>query len=622
MVKSVLATSFIVLLTAGSTLGEHGSKGKHAFMRVKRGAGTIHLIGDETVARWSGGSPPAPPAIVSSAQTPTESYTDVLDSINAGLGIPETARRAVTTPQNTATPIVNSAKFRKRALEEDFDKRAEVTPSSSNAAPTSLVSTGTGLWFSEGQTKSIWVTTATENGKCGVAKNTRTVCESHTQNGKATALASCVEAGQSSTCSSLATSTAVPKNVRVAAAKVDVDEAPSTTPSTSSEARITSAPTPRQTKGTGVWLSEGATKTVWITTASAAGKCGIAKNTRTVCATPLASCLPVEGKDYSTCGTPAPTQSSATVTKNAAKGQSATTTSIEDVTQILQAASPSLSISSTVKTSTSSTSAQASSSSSVKSESSISTTSSADAVASTDVTVGAKAVSPADQVTPQGWGAAFADRYTNANVANRGVRGASARSFYRDLWTNTLSQIKSGDVAVLEFGHYDSPIPGTLADSAAGCTGSVTGSGSNTVTVTSCDGSSEIVHTFTSYLTMMCNDVKAKGATCVISSITPKNEFKRNNQATFRSIYTVLAQQAASAAGVPYVSHTESSLKALNDIGPDLAPQYFNAGNTLQTNVAGADAFAASFAAAVSCAGIASLSSSLTPLALAQSNLC
>ena len=82
------------------------------------------------------------------------------------------------------------------------------------------------------------------------------------------------------------------------------------------------------------------------------------------------------------------------------------------------------------------------------------------------------------------------------SVQNHGVAGASSRSFYRDLLASTLSAVNSGDYVILEFGHYDNIYPGSLADSVAGCVGTVAGYGSSTQTVTGCNGAPEIVQTY------------------------------------------------------------------------------------------------------------------------------
>lgn len=83
------------------------------------------------------------------------------------------------------------------------------------------------------------------------------------------------------------------------------------------------------------------------------------------------------------------------------------------------------------------------------------------------------------------------------SVNNHAVKGASARSVYRDLWPAILSSVKSGDVVVLQLGHYDSVMPGSSQDTAEGCIGAAPGSGDSTMTITSgCTGAEEVVRTF------------------------------------------------------------------------------------------------------------------------------
>lgn len=97
---------------------------------------------------------------------------------------------------------------------------------------------------------------------------------------------------------------------------------------------------------------------------------------------------------------------------------------------------------------------------------------------------------------------AFANKYTSMSVNNHAVKGASARSVYRDLWPAIISSVKSGDFVLLQLGHYDSVMPGSSQDTAEGCIGAAPGSGDATITITSgCTGAQEVVMTFSvSYL--------------------------------------------------------------------------------------------------------------------------
>lgn len=66
----------------------------------------------------------------------------------------------------------------------------------------------------------------------------------------------------------------------------------------------------------------------------------------------------------------------------------------------------------------------------------------------------------------------------------------------RDMWDSVLSTVKSGDIVVIQLGHKESGMPSSSSDTKAGCLASVPGLGSETMTVTGCDGSMEVVQTY------------------------------------------------------------------------------------------------------------------------------
>lgn len=114
--------------------------------------------------------------------------------------------------------------------------------------------------------------------------------------------------------------------------------------------------------------------------------------------------------------------------------------------------------------------------------------------------------------------------------------------------------------------------------------------------MTGCGGSSEVVKTFGDYVFSMCREAQSKGASCIISSLTPKNEWRRDNTVTYNTVYITYAQRVAQALGVPYINHEVSSANALIKAGQATSASYFMAGDSLQTSQKGAEVFAASFA--------------------------
>lgn len=179
------------------------------------------------------------------------------------------------------------------------------------------------------------------------------------------------------------------------------------------------------------------------------------------------------------------------------------------------------------------------------------------------------------------------------------------------MWPSFFKQIKSGDVIVLEFGHSDTAqMPGSVADRSTGCGNAMSGGGLGSTVVTGCDGNSETVYTVQSYLDMLCKDVKAAGATCIVSSSTPVNKW-RNGAVAYSSDGAF--SSAASAIGVPFISHQSAASKQMNALGSTSAANIYMAGDNLQTNSYGADQFAQAFAAAAQCNGVSAITGSLTP---------
>lgn len=209
-------------------------------------------------------------------------------------------------------------------------------------------------------------------------------------------------------------------------------------------------------------------------------------------------------------------------------------------------------------------------------------------------------------------------------VVNHGARGATTRNVWRNMWTDIIKQVKSGDIVVIELGHNDNAqMPGSLADKATGCGSVMAGGGAGSTVTTGCDGSVETVYTYSSYLTMMCAAVREAGATCIISSIVPKNEWKRGNTVTYNNADTTFASQVAQGMGMPFVPHYTTSINQMNGVGGTSSTEFYLSGDTFQTNTWGAEQFAQSFAAAAYCNGVSAITSSLTPAGQAlQGKLC
>lgn len=120
-----------------------------------------------------------------------------------------------------------------------------------------------------------------------------------------------------------------------------------------------------------------------------------------------------------------------------------------------------------------------------------------------------------------GWGSEFSGYFdaTKIHIVNAAAAGRSSRTFMREgKWKAVLQQLKPGDYVLIQFGHNDPGGVGTGKDR-----GSLHGIGDQTQLVKHKDGSVETVHTFGWYLRKYVAETRAKGATPIILTVTPRN---------------------------------------------------------------------------------------------------
>lgn len=120
-----------------------------------------------------------------------------------------------------------------------------------------------------------------------------------------------------------------------------------------------------------------------------------------------------------------------------------------------------------------------------------------------------------------GWGTEFRVFFNPAKirVVNAAAAGRSSRTFMHEgKWDAVLQQVKPGDYVLIQFGHNDPGGVGTGKDR-----GSLNGTGGQTEMVKHKNGGVETVHTFGWYLCKYIAETRAKGATPIILTVTPRN---------------------------------------------------------------------------------------------------
>jgi lysophospholipase L1-like esterase len=188
----------------------------------------------------------------------------------------------------------------------------------------------------------------------------------------------------------------------------------------------------------------------------------------------------------------------------------------------------------------------------------------------------------------RGWGEEMAPFFDpqKINVVNEAIGGRSSRTFQAEgRWDGVLAMIKKGDYVVIQFGHNDA---GPLNDNFR-ARGSIPGVGEESQAIDNMlTHQHEVVHSFGWYMRKYANDVKAKGATPIIMSLVPRNNWKDGKVVRASgNAYGGWAQQAAAATGTIFVDDNEIIAEGLDALGPDKTQPLF-ADHKLHASPAGA----------------------------------
>ena len=138
---------------------------------------------------------------------------------------------------------------------------------------------------------------------------------------------------------------------------------------------------------------------------------------------------------------------------------------------------------------------------------------------------GDSTVKNADKADDGMWGwasqASIVFDESKITLVNAGRAGRSTRSFIREgLWEKVYNSLQPGDFVTIQFGHNDiCPITDAKARG-------VIAESKDTMHVYKLDnGTYEVVYSFGWYLKKMIDDCREKGATPILVSLTPRNEW-------------------------------------------------------------------------------------------------
>jgi lysophospholipase L1-like esterase len=196
----------------------------------------------------------------------------------------------------------------------------------------------------------------------------------------------------------------------------------------------------------------------------------------------------------------------------------------------------------------------------------------------------------------QGWGAVLQPYFDERKlrVVDLARGGRSSRTFISEgHWDRLLDQLRAGDFVIIQFGHNDS---GALNEEPPGSTrplrarGTIPGIGAESQEIDNViTGRRETVYSFGWYLRKMIGDVRARGATPVLLTLTKTNRFEDGRVPCAADSYRLWTWQTARSEQVAFVDLTRIIADRYQREGPERVTGQF-IDDPVHTNLAGAQA--------------------------------
>lgn len=207
---------------------------------------------------------------------------------------------------------------------------------------------------------------------------------------------------------------------------------------------------------------------------------------------------------------------------------------------------------------------------------------------------GDSTAAPSPKEQQEGWGTPFADYFDVAriDVINVARGGRSSRTFITEgHWERLIEQVRPGDIVLIQFGHNDA---GALNEEPPGSTrplrarGTIPGIGEETQEIDNViTGRHEVVHSFGWYLRKMIADVRERGATPILLSLTLRNRWSDGRIECGAGDYRRWIAQVANAAGVQFIDLSRILADRYQTLGPAAVNGFFPL-DDVHTNDSGA----------------------------------
>ena len=180
-----------------------------------------------------------------------------------------------------------------------------------------------------------------------------------------------------------------------------------------------------------------------------------------------------------------------------------------------------------------------------------------------------------------GWGF-YAHEYYDENkitVENHALGGTSPRTFYTMLWQPLLEAVKKGDYVFLELGHNDNgPIDSIRARSSYRPDGKLEVKEDSISIYNKVTRKQETVYTFGGYMRRFINEIRAKGDTPILFTLTPRNDYEADNPKRIQrklSDFTPAIFAIGKETNTPVIDLNDISATKLEQYGPWKANYHF-----------------------------------------------
>lgn len=188
-----------------------------------------------------------------------------------------------------------------------------------------------------------------------------------------------------------------------------------------------------------------------------------------------------------------------------------------------------------------------------------------------------------------GWGDLIVQYFdtTKVFVKNRALGGTSSRTYQtKGLWEAVLKELKKGDFVLMQFGHNDGgPVNDTLR-----ARGTIKGIGEETEEIDNLiTKQHEIVHSYGWYLRKMVREAKTKGATPIIVTPIPRNDWENGKVKRTPNSYPDWAMEVARQEKIGYIDLNKRMSEKLDVPGENnVTGVYFYAPDHTHTSAKGA----------------------------------